>query len=297
MRSAIYSLCTTLLLLVPVSAVPLMAVFGVPQFTPVVASPLDDSADEEWDRPSPRKPKGKAPRTMEQDPELTVEEAPLWDETSAKRAASPRKLKPDKKSDLFPEAPTEREQDLLFAPGRNTAKKQRPPAARATPIQRVAHETIDADESKGGAFAAMDELLGETVALDGVPAGGIPSYRRQRPGINPAERGLEKSASATKRHLPPSKPPTWTEAVRRLNELGIRNFRLEPGVRPGEFSFTCSYTHSKSPHVTRRFEAEADEPLTAVGKVLVQVEEWARQRDEAPTRLGNESREGRRGTD
>ena len=67
---------------------------------------------------------------------------------------------------------------------------------------------------------------------------------------------------------------TWREAVRRLNELGIQEFRLEPGRQLGEFYFACEFTPDRDARITRRFEAEAQEPLLAVAAVLRQIDEW-----------------------
>jgi len=75
-----------------------------------------------------------------------------------------------------------------------------------------------------------------------------------------------------------SAPQTWRAAVRRLNELGIHHFRLEPGRRPSEFHFHCSLTPSDTPRITQRFEAESAEPLRAVQKVIAQVEQWLQRR-------------------
>ena len=71
-------------------------------------------------------------------------------------------------------------------------------------------------------------------------------------------------------------PATWSAAVQKLNDLGIRDYRLEPGVRPNEFLFSCSYSPPHNPRISRRFEAEALDPLKAVIKVLQQVDEWSR---------------------
>ena len=66
--------------------------------------------------------------------------------------------------------------------------------------------------------------------------------------------------------------------MRQLNALEIRNFRIEPGRQPSQFIFICSYTPTDSPRVSYRFEAEADEPLKAVEKVLAQIGEWQQRR-------------------
>jgi hypothetical protein len=306
MRSALYSLFTTLLLLIPVSAIPLMAIFGVPQFTPVVASPLDESSDEDWDRPLRRKPKAK-PKTQkadESDIELLLEETPNWEDSPVERKPLPRKPRSLTASNRA-KAPAEQGKDVdrprperVGLKASSVSGKKRPAGeAIATDeegsIQQTSHEIFDIgdleDEAKEFADVPQDRQPTEEES-----APPIKGYRRQRPGAaDSTGRPPEKAANRTKRAAPPPKPPTWTEAVERLNNLGIRSFRLEPGVRPGEFCFTCSYTHSKSPHVTRRFEAEADEPLTAVGKVLAQVEEWAQQRDLADAKRTTDSR-GRR---
>ena len=67
---------------------------------------------------------------------------------------------------------------------------------------------------------------------------------------------------------------TWNSAVKRMGELGIRSYQLEPGAHPGEFHFSCIYTAPGNVRITHRFEAEAAEPLEAVKKVIEQVEKW-----------------------
>lgn len=71
---------------------------------------------------------------------------------------------------------------------------------------------------------------------------------------------------------------TWRQAVRQLNQLGIHEFRLEPGREPGDFYFACDFGPVGSPQVTRRFEAEASEPLQAVEIVLKQINDWSAHR-------------------
>ncbi|MEX2288617.1 MAG: hypothetical protein WD648_16080 [Planctomycetaceae bacterium] len=69
---------------------------------------------------------------------------------------------------------------------------------------------------------------------------------------------------------------TWRAAVQRLNKLGIRDFQLQPSDEPNVFHFSCSYTEAARPRVSHRFEAEAEEPLQAVHKVLTQIEAMAK---------------------
>ena len=49
MRSSIHGTFATFLLLIPVGIIPTLAIFGIPQFAPVVASPLSDGNENEYD--------------------------------------------------------------------------------------------------------------------------------------------------------------------------------------------------------------------------------------------------------
>ena len=84
--------------------------------------------------------------------------------------------------------------------------------------------------------------------------------------------------SETSRNGSLRSPLTWRTAVRRLNALGIRQFRLEPGSREHEFYFCCFLTPRNNPRVTHRFEAEAGDPLQAVEQVLQQITLWQQER-------------------
>ena len=82
--------------------------------------------------------------------------------------------------------------------------------------------------------------------------------------------------------VPQAKPSeenmTWRNAIQRLRELGIRDFRLQPSGQSDDFHFSCFYAAPDQPRVTRRFEAEDAEPLQAVRKVLAQVESVSKMR-------------------
>jgi hypothetical protein len=291
MRSAAYSFLTTLLLLVPISAVPLMAIFGVPQFTPVVASPLDETDEEEWDRPARKKGRSaaKAGRLDEKGLESPPDENWNWDDAPPERSRPLKTVRPGTR--LAKEgSPSDETAPTDVHKG---SAKTRSPARPKQRITRPIPNLTDGDEppirTLGIDVAEDDIQTIDSVAHARVvetddsdePAGAvnIPSYRRQRSGTaDEGERSQDRSGSRASRNAAATEPLTWKGAVKRLNELGIRNFRLEPGVRPGEFTFTCSYTPTNSPHVTRRFEAESDDPLKAVAKVLVQVEEASQQR-------------------
>ena len=73
--------------------------------------------------------------------------------------------------------------------------------------------------------------------------------------------------------------------ARSLWRTGVLNFFLQhrrigfrklckPGQQIGEFYFACEFTPDRDTRITRRFEAEAREPLLAVAAVLRQIDEW-----------------------
>lgn len=70
---------------------------------------------------------------------------------------------------------------------------------------------------------------------------------------------------------------TWKEARRKLADLGVSQFHLEPGLSGDEFLFACLLTPGGDASVTQRFEAEAADPLVAVEQVLTQIDQWLSQ--------------------
>lgn len=67
---------------------------------------------------------------------------------------------------------------------------------------------------------------------------------------------------------------TWQTAARKLEEMGIENYRLERGQRSHEFLFVCVFSPGSDSRIVRRFEAESAEPLEAVAKVIQQIDDW-----------------------
>lgn len=311
MRSAAYSLFATILLLVPIAALPLMAIFGVPQFTPVVVSPMDEPATEEWGRPEKSRPRS-APRSRRTDePEFEpLEDQTLsWEETPPRPSRLERRTKSRERPDPFRKS--EPDQSSMAAAPRSRQQsaepRKRPSAveefseeasAMNSRVQPVNYEEPAEEDSPSVAPEdteprSIQAVFGEQAEIpEAIPADEQAGYRRQRSAVAPStdRAPVLKPKAFLRGGRVSSTPesPTWADAVRRLNELGIRNFRLEPGSRPNEFVFTCSVTPGNSPRVTRMFEAEADDPLKAVAKVLAQVEEWA-EREAAPGRGAEKS--------
>lgn len=75
---------------------------------------------------------------------------------------------------------------------------------------------------------------------------------------------------------------TWPAARDHLNRLGIRKFRFE-SIGTDRFYFTCAVPSPTNNKVTRRFEAEAVEPMLAIELVFEQIDEWLASRGEEAT--------------
>jgi hypothetical protein len=277
MRSGFHSAFATLLLLIPVLAIPALAIFGIPQFAPVVASPLDEgpsrdrengvgqsarSADgflAELDEPTPddfgdepRRP-GKIGDSVPIN--KSARSAPIWSSPAAEQMDfdSPR-------SDSWNNPPRTEERRVASLDGFGTSLSI---DDRAGFDRRFAVDPKDSRPSQPQPVPR--ELRGDLVQAVVTDASAPRSFQRDSAS----------NASASIRQVSDVREPlTWQVAIRRLNELEIRNFRLERGHRDGQFAFICSYTPSDSPRVSYRFEAEADEPMKAVEKVLQQIDEW-----------------------
>ena len=249
MRSQSGSSLSTLVFLVPLLGVPLMAIFGVPQFVPVIAS----SASDDNVRPS-----------------ATRRSRGVGESAAATPLVSEKSSRDDERI------------DDLFRPAKPSPRDSRP--LRGEPLGR---ETKFIETSQGA-----DNWLTQTSAED--QAADIFADRSKgkslgerggvSPPVNSPRTAMTSQSSRTRessdRSLTTSATEhsdqglTWREAVRQLNELGIHEFRLEPGRQLGEFYFACEFAPDRDARITRRFEAEAKEPLLAVAAVLRQIDEW-----------------------
>lgn len=270
-RQPMRSGLTTLLLLIPILAVPMLAIFGIPNFAPAVASPL---GDDDW-QTGESAAAGFAPAVGQ----VAVAPGPTVAQNGLDFSNNPRQ------SNLERNVPW---------PGRprSAAAERSHPSPRLNPgnyegfdrTASVLAPSAPPQRQPGGQDAAQPP------AWPGAPLdGGVQTIGFTQPGEfasppkyeRPASTEVEQlrfesgthRGSRPPRPLPPAAPSlTWQAAVKRLNELDISNFRLEPGSDPNQFLFVCSYTPPENPQVSYRFEAEASEPIKAVEKVLAQVE-------------------------
>ncbi|QDU36865.1 hypothetical protein Mal4_11660 [Maioricimonas rarisocia] len=265
MSSKAGSTVATALVSAPLGALAMMAVFGIPQFTAVVASP-------------------------------EAEEVP-FEEMVPEGEGSQRRPRPA--DDLFRDYNAEegRYRDPRDAGGNDRfPPPDRTGTASADPFASGRGQGIhgQGQYADGGAAGGVRQggpgeagfaAANNRAALDvdaaqagwpnsgsrGVPpAGGATSQPQRQPVTE--SRPMERQPATAGSSL------TWKQAVRELNELGIDTYHLERGSQPETFLFVCLFSPGDDPRVTQRFEAEASEPLDAVANVLRQIEQWLQRR-------------------
>ncbi|MFT4555562.1 MAG: hypothetical protein ACI92S_000894 [Planctomycetaceae bacterium] len=316
----IQSLFKTLLMLIPMTAVPVMAVFGIPQFFPVSASPsarTHESTD--YGRMFERRV-GQSDallvRSVSTSHPSSVDLFEPYDNVRSQRSssggvvanASSSKLARRRLSwrdPLAGSANTRTEVSLRttstgMSPSTGTspgggARSARPSATisrsrrgeetasgnapsvtgqaavppRAAPPSRTTNSPASA-EATGDASPAA--------GLSNRPTEAAASLKDARPDVGNAGRysrlASDGRATASATRSGQVETLTWQQAVDRLNQLGIRTFRLTPNTDQNGYRFVCLVTSVDDPRISRRFEAESIDPLVAVGDVLAQVENW-----------------------
>ena len=227
----------TLLLVIPLAAIPLMAIFGIPEFAHLTAA---------------EDPNG--PGIVRRPPAESSDDSHSAQVSTTEyqnRAAD------------------------LFVPRDDEAKSGMTQGSASSPSHfRIITNTSGA--RAGGDFAARDR------AVDAFTTSDSPSTHSQRPLPRPMPTSARQSTAAealsTQLVGATESGLTWREAARRLQEVGITDYRLEHGHRSDRFLFVCRFSPGSDPRVIRRFEAESPEPLAAVEDVLTQVERWLQHR-------------------
>lgn len=292
MRSSYQGLWSTLAMFIPLLAVPFLAAIGIPQFTPTAASSEADTSAEP-DFPPVELGVGEslhhgaedlfAPFEREKAPADPPHEAPGqgWDDpfhssssgvTAESSARSPRPRTERPGARRFDETPPE-----------SSPWAEQDPVSEAPPFQDRAGGRPNESTGRGNGLLAFG--VGDRVSQPN-RAPESPHAQPQQPQSNPFDWPAERaSVPASRSESPPGENSgdaaetlNWGAAVRRLNELGISDFQLAPGQRANQFLFACTYAPPEAPRIVHRFEAEAADPLAAVGEVLRQVEEWRSRR-------------------
>jgi hypothetical protein len=286
MRSPLGGSIATCLIFVPLVAVPLLAVLGMPQLSVNASNaPVDDL------------------KFVKDSSARTVGNADLFDpvqvtDPHSDVAASNRETRDGARgNDPFAEFVRDSDssrQDATSAGSRGSAAKRpqrwpnegnglpqrallsadrtdgdrataspsdRPPAGRSQEGNRTDQPTSEPAKSPG-ARRALPEAEAVVTSESNSAATTPPAEAPAGPRTNSESRSASNHATA------------WKRAVGRLNALGIHDYQLQPGERSGEFNFSCRFAARGNPRVIHRFEAEAADPLDAINQVLRQLDDW-----------------------
>jgi len=289
MRSKSNDFFSTVLMLIPLVAVPMLAIFGIPEIAPVKKSSIseNDLFNSEGSSRSQFEEISFDSSSHEIDlgGEGNLSEQSRSNQNRADRGAPFEKMASSQKDAInreewLPPAGALEGWELEEAPSQLNLDQKRGQLKSADSLGKSAFNKNPIQQ------AAFD---GERPSANTVAPG--QEIRQVGNAHNPFEPSTPAQPAATKQAAVQEvdqqfriraetmlrrDPATWSAAVQKLNDLGIRDYRLEPGVRPNEFLFSCSYSPPHNPRISRRFKAEALDPLKAVIKVLQQVDEWSR---------------------
>ncbi len=74
-------------------------------------------------------------------------------------------------------------------------------------------------------------------------------------------------------------PPTsMKESLKKLNSLGVKHYHLERGSNQDTWLFVCLFVPGDDARLTHRFEAESDDPDRAAAETVQQIDSWLLQR-------------------
>lgn len=249
----------TFLFSIPITAVGFMAIFGVPQIAPLNASPSNDIvirdpyAQNPWGQQSENRQELGSPGEFPQN----SSEAPTWGTQPQGTTFS----------------------GTNSAPAWGETRQQQPVGNRQSPIRKQYSNPFGSSNpgpslesstgASGGSFAEVNNAH--------------PGHHFANPSPQVRTADISTPPNPFANHNLNSNHPnttetsaqmlTWTQASARLAELGIK-YHLERGGQEGTFLFVCLFQPASSPHVMHRFEAEENDPLLAVNKVIGQVENW-----------------------
>ncbi len=225
---------TTFLLSVPVSAILLMAIFGIPRLAPGTSSGPNENA---W----------RDPRQFFAGMDGESSSQDLFSRYGAQQG-------PVDQHDPFAET--------RASNGDAPQWNDRPQPAERPEWESRSEQTPPQSPARPGGWP----LQGQTEEVRPTPP--LAQWEAVPPAWPPSRVRQNTTPVETASHI------TWIDARRRLTELGIDEFHLEPGADESSFLFVCVLTPGDSPGVTRRFEAQAEDPLMAVEQALGQVENW-----------------------
>lgn len=269
MGAKIVGFLATLMLSIPLAAIGLMAVFGIPQLVPAngdssgprekVIRGMQDALS--WAGGTNTQPSHKNPADSDDAPAFeksSHEHHPAHDDEYPLHEQTEGRITDGATSSGIFGVSSQRDFDELPAAARSASSSSASSSRSWDDTRRIGNDRRDQLAAVTALPHAMpDRMQGGRSQETQVPAA---SRRRQS--------GLDRQTPLL----------TWRQASLRLTELGVRNYHLERGAGSGTFLFVCTFSPGDAPHVVHRFEAEMDDPLLAVNEVLQQVDHWMQSR-------------------
>ncbi|MFO1007509.1 MAG: hypothetical protein U0929_16220 [Planctomycetaceae bacterium] len=263
MSSRAGSSFVTFLMSIPVVAAGMVAFFGVPPLSTVIAATRGLNSKLQNLSSNDGEP---AQSSSSQFEEWDGESAPSWESEGTEESHSPdhNHDKPKKKSrevdDLGFSLPSDDESE--DKPSEDSSNKR-----KATPRKRR-NESAQADQ-----FEWQDNLIEakNTKSLDEAKTADLGNEK-----FNSKFQNANDKKSDT--------PLSMKEALKKLNSLGVKNYHLERGTDQDTWLFVCIFSPGDDSRVVHRFEAESTEPEGAVAETLKQIDSWLlkRFRDKQP---------------
>jgi hypothetical protein len=248
MSSKAGSTFLTFLVSIPLAAMGLMAVFGVPPLASVIAASRglsDTNRDFEEDDRGSRRP------GQSQFEDWDSGTAPDWKTDGA----DPTDIEPG----------TAGEDDEYDALGFRK-------------IPRSGDNSASRNFRQGNSRPERDEF-GDSDPSDDAPSEshGLLSSRggaKELPFVLPSKPGASRT----------SPPVSMKDSLKKLNSLGVKHYHLERGVDQDTWLFVCLFVPGDDPRITHRFEAESDDPDRAAAETVQQIDSWLlkRFRDQQP---------------
>ena len=299
----IQSLFKTLLMLIPMTAVPVMAIFGIPQFFPVSASPSARTSDPAATGRMLERRVGQSDalfvRSILTERTPSIDLFQPYDSAAAQRPNSASVVANAPSNELArqrlawrdPLAGSANSRTEVSLRTTSTAGTRRSAIPAAAAVRRHVEEVEESARHDGaasfsGLAAVPSRLLESRSAELSSSAIGSDGTATTSVGIVRDPGNTARFSRATTGGMAASSTPraaqvetlTWQQAVDRLNQMGIRTFRLTQNSGQNGYRFVCLVTSVDDPRISRRFEAESTDPLVAVGEVIVQVENWNQHR-------------------
>lgn len=293
----IQSLFKTLLMLIPMTAVPVMAIFGIPEFFPVSASMPQGLAEASRTQGRVELRAGQSDALLVR--QLSTSRRPtidLFQPYEAEQGRSAGVVANAASNDLTqrrlnwkdPLADPEPTHEVTLRSNVNSRERRRTTAPSGSLQGSVSSQSLHERSSRArqssatASSASAPSFSGQAAVPPGSTSVSEDRFQSVKSPSRPdqsvrAEAVVAESALSVNDVRPrraSQRTLSWQQAVNRLNELGIRTFRLTPDSGENGYRFVCLVTSVDDPRISRRFEAESLDPLGAVGDVLAQVEDW-----------------------